>query len=152
MRCATPGNVKSVIALSVALLSVGCVHASNVTRVDDGSDPHREVYESSHEDREGMLRLHVRETVIEDPRTCNDIRLRKEYYTDQGELERRVVERQRCGYVELRYVERYGADGIGRVREVFYDKDHDGQFERHTVREEPLRGQGTLTADRGPVQ
>ena len=142
--------MKSVIAISIALLSVGCVHTSNVTRVDDGSDPHREVYESSQEDRDGMLRMHVRETVIDDQRTCDDVRLRKEYYTEQGELERRVVERQRCGYVELRYVERYGAGGIGRVREVFYDKDHDGRFERHTVREEPFPGQGALTADRGP--
>ena len=150
--CRHSDDVKPVIALAVVLLNVGCVHASNVTRVDDGSDPHREVYESSHEDREGLLRVHVRETVIDGERACNDIRLRKEYYTEQGELERRVVERQRCGYVELRYVERYSADGIARVREVFYDKDHDGRFERHSVREEPFPGEGTLTADRGPVE
>lgn len=137
--------MKTVFALLMIASSLGCTHLSRASHVDPG-DPNREIHEWSRTDKNDTLRKYVRTTIVDDDRACADIRLRRNYYTEDGELERRVVERRRCGYVEMRYVERYDPAGEVRVREVYLDKDHNGEFERHTVREEPVFGRGALSA------
>jgi hypothetical protein len=138
-------DMKTVFALLMIASSLGCTHLGHATRAAHG-DPDRRVYEWSRTDRNDTVRKYVRTTIVDDDRPCADIRLRRNDYSEDGELERRVVERRRCGYVEMRYVERYDPAGDVRVREVFFDKDHNGEFERHTVRQEPILGRGALSA------
>jgi hypothetical protein len=51
-----------------------------------------------------------------------------------------VIDRHRCGVIELRVVDHYDVAASTRTREVYRDRDHDGVFERHFTRVEPLRG------------
>jgi hypothetical protein len=147
--------MKTVLVLLSLALSTGCTHLAGVAPTTDAgaaadadadADAARRVYEWSRTDRNDTVRQYTRTTIVDDERACADIRTRRNFYSELGELEKRVVERRRCGYVEMRYVERYDHDGDVRVREVYLDKDHNGRFERRTVREEPILGRGALNA------
>jgi hypothetical protein len=139
--------MKTVLVLLSLAMSTGCTHlVSAMPSTDTEADAGRRVYEWSRTDRNDTVRQSTRTTVVDDDRACPDIRTRRSFYSELGELEKRVVERRRCGYVEMRYIERYDRDGDVRVREVYLDKDHNGRFERRTVREEPILGGGALNA------
>lgn len=146
--------MKTVIALFTLALASGCTHLAGASQTTDAGTRTeagaRRVYEWSRADRNGVVRQYGRTTILDDDRACADIRTRRNFYSELGELERRVVERRRCGYVEMRYVERYDVEGDVLVREVYLDRDHNGRFERRTVREEPILGRGALNAGLRP--
>ena len=121
--------MKTPIALSfVFALCSGCTHYANIERVDSPAAADGvEVYESSRVDRNGNVRATVQERISDDADGCQSVRVRRDYYSPQGELTRRVVERRHCGYTVLRISEDW--DGAGWRRELLVDHDRDGVFD-----------------------
>lgn len=72
--------------------------------------------------------------------TCGAAEMRTHYFSGSVGIAKRVIDRHRCGVIELRVVDHYDLDAASRTREVFRDLDHDGEFERYWTRVEPLRG------------
>jgi hypothetical protein len=126
--------MKTAIAtLVLTALSTGCTHYANVSRVD-APDKQSEVYESARTDRNGMVRATVQERISSATDGCQDVRVRREYYDADGALQRRIVERQHCGYTVLHLDDSF--DGPAHTRRMLVDRDRDGHFEREIVRED----------------
>lgn len=121
-----------IAALVLTAAATGCTHYANVDRVDGTEGV--EVYESAKTDRNGIVRATVQERISTSADGCQDVRLRKDYYSSEGELERRVVERRQCGYTVMRLDDEF--EGTAHTRRLQVDRDRDGHFEREIVRED----------------
>jgi hypothetical protein len=125
--------MKTMMFTMIGTLATGCVHYPNLTEVESGG-AQVEVYESSRRDVRGVVRATVQERVSTDADGCETVRLRKDYYADSGALQRRVVERRKCGYTVLVLEDRF--DDGAHTRRMRVDRDRDGHFEREIVRQD----------------
>ena len=122
----------AIAALVISSAATGCTHYANVDRVDGTEGV--EVYESARTDRNGTVRATVQERISTSIDGREDVRIRKDYYSPEGELQRRVVERRQCGYTVMRLDDEF--DGTAHTRRLWVDRDRDGHFEREIVRED----------------
>ena len=119
-------------ALALTTVATGCTHFANVDRIDAPNGV--EVYESARTDRNGVVRATVQERIATTQDGCEDVRLRRDYYSAEGELQRRVIETRKCGYTVMQLDDEF--DGTAHTRHLLIDRDRDGYFEREIVHED----------------
>ena len=83
---------------------------------------------------------------IAESEACGPASMQTHFFHGSDGLEKRVIDRQRCGVVELRVVDVLDVAADTHTREILRDVDHDGQFERRVVERERLQGSFALLA------
>jgi hypothetical protein len=80
---------------------------------------------------------------------CGEASMQTHFFHGRQGVQKRVIDRERCGVVELRVVDVLDAQSDTRVREILRDLDHDGEFERRAVETEKLEGSFAVLARNG---
>jgi hypothetical protein len=81
--------------------------------------------------------------------SCSEASMVTHFFWGAEGVEKRVIERKRCGVVELRVVDMLDVESDTRVREILGDRDHDGEFERRVVERFQLEGSFASLAHAG---
>lgn len=86
---------------------------------------------------------------VADAPSCGPASMQTHFFHGSDGVQKRVIDRERCGVVELRVVDVLDAVDDTRVREILRDRDHDGAFERRIVEHHSLDGSFALLARNG---
>ncbi|HET6585335.1 MAG TPA: hypothetical protein VFG69_17875 [Nannocystaceae bacterium] len=138
------------IATWVALVATaGCLHHRDIVACVPGPGE-SECWESSRRDANGHLRHVVVERVTPDAR-CDKVVVVQDSFDEHGVLVERAVDERRCRVVDRRRIDRYDLAAGELERDLWFDTNHDDDFDRvehHTVRlSEPQRSFATHAAE-----
>ena len=83
---------------------------------------------------------------VAEPASCGPAAMQTHFFHGSDGVAKRVIDRERCGVIELRVVDLLDTANDTRVREILHDRDHDGTFERRVVEHEKLEGSFAVLA------